>query len=143
MSEKIFNVLDFGAKADAVTLDTASVQAAVDACSAAGGGKVYFPKGKYVLATVFLKDNVHICFEDGTVILGALDFYAYAQQEEIDFPLYQDASHSYFHLSMFVGLGCDNISMTGKAYIDMRSVWDEDGVRGKAIRYNGHKCISL
>ena len=143
MSEKIFNVLDFGAKADAVTLDTASVQAAVDACSAAGGGKVYFPKGKYVLATVFLKDNVHICFEDGTVILGALDFYAYAQQEEIDFPLYQDASHSYFHLSMFVGLGCDNISMTGKAYIDMRSVWDEDGVRGKAIRNRGPKCISL
>ncbi|MBR3863096.1 MAG: glycoside hydrolase family 28 protein, partial [Clostridia bacterium] len=93
MSKKIYNVLDFGAKADAITLDTAAVQAAVDACSAAGGGKVYFPKGKYVLATVFLKDNVHICFEDGTVILGALDFYAYAQQEEIDFPLYQDASH--------------------------------------------------
>ena len=143
MSEKLFNVLDFGAPANSLDLDTAAVQAAVDACSAQGGGRVVFPRGTYVLSTVFLKDNVHIFFEDGAVILGALDFYAYAQQEEIDFPLYQDASHSYFHLSMFVGIGCENISMTGKGYIDMRSVWDEDGVRGKAIRNRGPKCISL
>ena len=72
MSEKLFNVLDFGARANSLDLDTAAVQAAVDACSAAGGGKVVFPRGTYVLATVFLKDNVHIFFEDGAVILGAL-----------------------------------------------------------------------
>lgn len=140
---KIFNVLDFGAKADGETLDTVAVQAAVDACSGAGGGKVYFPAKTYVLATVFLKDNVHIEFEDGAVILGALSFYDYAQQEEIDYPIYQDASHTYFDLSMFVGRNVDNISITGKAKIDMRSVWDEDGVRGQAIRHRGPKFIAL
>ncbi|MBQ3049135.1 MAG: hypothetical protein IJC94_04180 [Oscillospiraceae bacterium] len=143
MSEKIFNVMDHGAVADGVTLDTAAVQSAVDACNAAGGGKVYFPKGKYVLATVFLKENVHIEFEKGTLILGALDFYAYAQQEEIDYPIYQDASHTYFDLSMFVGRGVDNISITGAAKIDMRSIWDEDGVRGEAIVHRGPKFIAL
>lgn len=143
MNEKIFNVLDFGAKADGVTLDTAAVQAAVDACSATGGGKVYFPAEKYVIATVFLKDNVHIEFEEGAMILGALDFYAYAQQEQIDYPIYQDASHTYFDLSMFVGRGVNNIAITGKAKIDMRSIWDEDGVRGAEIRNRGPKCISL
>ena len=143
MSNRIFNVMEFGAVANGVVLDTAAVQAAVDACAAAGGGKVYFPRGIYVLATVFLKSNVHIEFEAGVLILGALDFYAYAQQEEIDYPAYQDASHTYFDLSMFVGRNCDNISLTGKAKIDMRSVWDEDGVRGKAIRHRGPKCIAL
>lgn len=143
MSERLFNVLDFGAAADSMTLDTAAVQAAVDACAEAGGGKVLFPCGTYVLATVFLKSNVHIEFEENTLILGALDFYAYAQQEEIDYPAYQDASHTYFDLSMFVGRNCDNIAITGKAKIDMRSVWDEDGVRGKAIRHRGPKCIAL
>jgi polygalacturonase len=37
MNEKIFNVLDFGANANCVEFDTAAVQAAVDACSEAGG----------------------------------------------------------------------------------------------------------
>ncbi len=143
MKEQIFNVLDFGAKADGITIDSKAVQTAVDACSAAGGGKVYFPVGEYVLATVFLKDNVHIVFESGAVILGALDFYDYAQQEKIDYPIYQDASHTYFDLSMFVGRNVDNISITGKARIDMRSVWDEDGVRGRAINFRGPKFIAL
>ena len=143
MDERLFNIFDYGAVADGVTLDTAAVQRAVDACSEAGGGKVFFPKGTYVIATVFLKSNVHIELCEGTLILGALDFYAYAQQEEIDYPIYQDASHTYFDLSMFVGRNCDNISITGKGKIDMRSVWDEDGVRGEAIRHRGPKCISL
>lgn len=143
MNEKIYSVLDFGAVADGVTQDTGAVQAAVDACSAAGGGTVLFPLGKYVLATVFLKYNVHIEFADGTLILGALSFYDYEQQEKIDYPIYQDASHTYFNLSMFVGRGVNNISLTGKAKIDMRSVWDEDGVRGAEIRNRGPKCISL
>ena len=133
MKNTIFNVLDFGAKADGFTLDSPAVQKAVDACSASGGGTVFFPKGIYVLATVFFKNNVHIKFEDGTDILGSLDFYDYEQQEEIDYPLYQDASHSYFNLAMFVGRNCDNISITGKANIDMRSVWDEDGVSAKRL----------
>ncbi len=36
--EKIFNVLDYGAAADAITLDSPAVQKAIDACSEAGGG---------------------------------------------------------------------------------------------------------
>lgn len=143
MTDEIFNVRDFGALADGVTSDTKAVQAAIDACAEAGGGKVIFPKGIYVMATVFLKSHVHIAFEDGTKILGDLDFYAYEQQEKIDYPIYQDASHTYFNLSMFVGRGCDDISITGKGRIDMRSVWDEDGVRGPEISNRGPKCISL
>lgn len=143
MNEKIFNVLDFGAVANGVESDTAAVQAAVDACSEAGGGKVYFPAKHYVLATVFLKNNVHIEFETGTVILGDLNFYNYAQQEQIDYPIYQDASHTYFNLAMFVGRNVNNIAITGRAYIDMRSVWDEDGVRGTEIGKRGPKFISL
>ena len=143
MNERIFNVLDYGAVANGIDSDTKAVQAAIDACAEAGGGKVFFPKAKYVMATVFLRDGVHIELEDGALILGDLDFYAYEQQEKIDYPIYQDASHTYFNLSMFVGRGCSDISITGNGKIDMRSVWDEDGVRGPEIRNRGPKCISL
>jgi hypothetical protein len=40
------NVLDFGAKGDGTTNDTAAIQAAVDSLSV-NGGAVYFPKGTY------------------------------------------------------------------------------------------------
>lgn len=136
-----FNVLDYGAVADGRTLNSAAVQAAIDAANAAGGGIVYFPEGIYVLSTVFLKSNVFIEIPKGTLILGALSFYDYAPDEKVDFPLYQDASHSYFHCSMFVGIGCSNIAITGGGRINMRSVWDEDNVRN--IVHRGPKCIAL
>ncbi len=139
----VYNVADFGAVADGESLCTKAVQAAVDACHKNGGGIVQFDGGRYVLSTVFLKDNVHIRMQKDTEILGSLNFYDYAQQEEIDYPIYQDASHTYFDLSMFVGRNCKNISITGAGKIDMRSVWDEDGVRGEAIKHRGPKCIAL
>jgi hypothetical protein len=44
-----YNVMDYGAHADGVTDDSGHVQAAVDACHAAGGGIVYMPAGTYYL----------------------------------------------------------------------------------------------
>ncbi len=46
----VFNVRAYGATGDGSTDDTAAVQAAIDACVAAGGGTVYFPAGVYKIA---------------------------------------------------------------------------------------------
>jgi polygalacturonase len=73
--------------------------------------------------------------------LGAPSFYDYAPEEKIDYPAYQDSSHTYYHCSMFVGIDCENIRFTGGGRIDMRSVWDEDNVR--RIVHRGPKCIAL
>ena len=101
MKEKIFNIMDYGAVADGVTLCTAALQKAIDECNAVGGGTILFPAGTYVLSTVFLKSNVRIHIAKDALILGAPSFYDYAPQETLDYPLYQDASHSYFDCSMF------------------------------------------
>lgn len=45
-----FNVKDYGALGDGSTNDTVAVQAAINACAAAGGGTVYFPPGEYVIS---------------------------------------------------------------------------------------------
>ena len=137
----IYNIKDYGAKADGITLDTAAVQAAVDACAMAGGGVVRFPEGVVVLSTVFLKSHVTVEIPHGCEVLGAPSFYDYAPEEKLDFPLYQDPSHSYFDCSMFVGRNCDNIRILGGGKIDMRSIWDEDNVRN--IVHRGPKCIAL
>ena len=135
------NIIDFGAVADGETLCTQAVQQAIDTCSSSGGGRVLFPRGSFVLSTVFLRSNVRIYLEDGAQILGSLNFLDYLPDEKVDYPLYQDASHSFFHCSMFVGIDCENISITGGGKIDMRSVWDEENTRN--IVYRGAKCIAL
>ena len=141
MASKIYNVIEYGAKNDGVTLNTAAVQAAIDACSASGGGTVLFTDGDFVLSTVFLKDNVRILIDKSARILGAESFDDYCFHEKIDYPAYQDQSHTYFDCSMFVGRGCETIAITGEGEIDMRSVWDEENKRD--IVHRGPKCIAL
>src|SRR5690242_6329307 len=48
LGARIYNVRDFGAKGDGKTLDTAALQAAIDACTGAGGGTVLVPAGTFL-----------------------------------------------------------------------------------------------
>ncbi len=136
----LYNILDYGAATDGVSLSTAAVQSAIDAASTTSG-TVLFPAGVFVLSTVFLRSNVTIEISEGCEILGAPSFYDFAPEEKIDYPKYQDSSHTYFDCSMFVGRDIENIRITGGGKIDMRSVWDEDNVRD--IVHRGPKVIAL
>ena len=53
-----FNPRDFGAVGDGSKLDTAAIQAAIDAAANAGGGTVVLPPGTYLSGTLFLKSGV-------------------------------------------------------------------------------------
>lgn len=54
------SVKDFGAMGDNTSDDTAEIQAAIDAVSAAGGGLLYFPAGTYLVTGLVLKDAVKL-----------------------------------------------------------------------------------
>lgn len=47
---RVYNVEDYGAVHDGETDDTVAIQAAINACSDAGGGKVYLPNGTYIIS---------------------------------------------------------------------------------------------
>ncbi len=81
---KEYNVQQYHIVGDGKTLNSVAVQSLIDECYAGGGGKIVFPKGRYVLSTVFLKSNVHIYLEEDAEILGAESFYDYAPEEKID-----------------------------------------------------------
>jgi len=63
-----WNVRDFGAAGDGHTVDTVSIQKAIDACSEKGGGKVYIQGGTFRSGTLYLKDHVTLEIEAGTVL---------------------------------------------------------------------------
>ena len=52
-----YNVLGFGAKGDGLTLDTAPMQAAIDQCSAEGGGTLLIPGGQILPADRFSRNS--------------------------------------------------------------------------------------
>ncbi|HRN42802.1 MAG TPA: glycosyl hydrolase family 28-related protein, partial [Vicingus sp.] len=53
-----FNIKDYGAINDGKTINTKAIQAAIDACYKAGGGKVIIPNGTFLSGTIKLKNNV-------------------------------------------------------------------------------------
>lgn len=57
-TEVVYSVKDFGAVGDGVTVDSAAIQAAISAASAAGGGTVYVPAGTYICSNVYLASNI-------------------------------------------------------------------------------------
>lgn len=68
---EIVNVKDYGATGDGETLDSRSIQKAIDACTQKGGGEVLVPPGDYVCGTILLKDGVRLHLQKGAVILGS------------------------------------------------------------------------
>src|SRR5882762_567580 len=70
---KFYNIRDFGAKGDGVTLDTPAVQSAIDACNRDQGGTVLVPAGMFVIGTTELKSNVTLHIAAGGTLLGSAD----------------------------------------------------------------------
>ena len=100
------SVTEFGAVGDGKTLNTESLQKAVDAVFEAGGGTLLVPAGVYMTGTVELKSNVNLHLDNGAVLLGSpnLDHYRrYSNGTQLGILYAQEA---------------ENISITGFGTID-------------------------
>lgn len=73
MGEALYDVRAFGAKGDGAAKDTAAIQAAIDAASAAGGGEVRVPAGRYVTGTLCLRSHVDLNVCAGATIEASKD----------------------------------------------------------------------
>lgn len=125
------NISNYGAVCDKAVDSTAAFQSAVDACHAAGGGTVVIPAGEYTIATVRLYSNIQLVFQPGAVLYGSEDPDKFDPREDLGYPLYQDASHSCIHHSMFWAEECENITVSGAGTIDMQSVWEKRDTPGE------------
>ncbi len=148
-SSGAYNVKDYGAKGDGTTLDSPSINKAIEDVSANGGGDIYFPAGTYLCGSIRLKSDINLNLSAGCVILAAPgDMNAYDESESFGgFPEYQDGGHTYFHNSLIWAENAENISITGFGRIDGLGLTKRDteragNVQGGSIG-TGDKAIAL
>lgn len=102
--KKDFLISDYGAKADGVTNNVVAIQHAIDEAFKNGGGRVIFPKGKFLSGVIHLKSNVELFIGDNASLL--------ASTNRADYGPSQKAS------AFIVADSASNISIKGSGTID-------------------------
>ncbi len=72
-----FNIINYGAKSDGITLITKSINDAIVACNKKGGGVVLVPKGLWITGPVELKSNVNLHLQANAILQFTRDFSQY------------------------------------------------------------------
>ena len=101
---KQFNIINYGAKGDAITLNTNTIQKAIDDAHANGGGTVIIPKGIFLSGSIFLKTGVTLQLEKGGTLLGSTNIIDYK-------PIH-------VWKALIIADSCSHIAITGKGVID-------------------------
>jgi polygalacturonase len=70
---RVFSILDHGAKGDGTTKSTAAIAQAIQACAEAGGGRVLVPAGRFLTGAIHLKSNVELHVAEGATLLFSTD----------------------------------------------------------------------
>ena len=110
-----YNVLHQGAVGDGKTLNTQSLQSAIDALHAKGGGQLYFPAGRYMTGSLQLKSNVTLYLEKEAVLLGSTspyDYPGFSTEKELK------VNNDHFDQALIYAEGAENIGITGEGCID-------------------------
>jgi len=109
----IFDPRNFGATGDGVTLDTAAIQKAIDACAGTGGSVVLSP-GNYVSKPLTLRGHMTFFLEKGATLLGSTKL--------ADFPvLLADSLKGHFlSRSLLYAYQADDLKIDGEGVIDGR-----------------------
>jgi polygalacturonase len=108
-----FDVNRFGAVGDGTTLSTVALQRAIDACSAAGGGTVLIPAGRYLSGALWLRSHVHVDLASGAVLV--------ASQRTEDFPPIkgrEEGVEKTVYASLLTGIDLENVAVTGEGMLD-------------------------
>lgn len=74
---KDYNARDFGAVGNGVTMDTRSIQYAIDYICENGGGRLVLSDGTFLSGSIWLKDNVTLHVERGAVLQGSYRYWDY------------------------------------------------------------------
>jgi polygalacturonase len=104
VSSQDFNILEYGAKPDGITLNTTHIQSAVDDAHAIGGGRVVIPAGCFLSGSILLKSGVELHLKENAILLAVVDPSQY--------------QNTGLWKALVMAQGQERISITGKGTLD-------------------------
>ena len=125
---RIYNIRKYGARGDGAALDTAALQAAIDACHQDGGGTVLVPAGTFQIGTVELKSNVTLHIAAAGTLLGSADGKQYHAVDAI--PLTGDSTLNDGNWALLFAVNATNVTIEGAGTIDGQGAKFHSAVRG-------------
>lgn len=115
--DRDFPITQYGAKPG--TDSTDAIQAAIAACTAAGGGRVIVPAGEWLTGAIRLKSNVNLHVSKDATLRWTFDLEKYpvvfTRWEGVECMNYSAFIYAY---------GEENIAITGEGTLDGGATWD-------------------
>jgi len=109
-----FDTRDYGAIGDGVAMNTKAIADAIDACNAAGGGRVIIPAGKWLTGPIHLKSNVNLRLEKDAEVHFSTNYSDYLPVVFTRF----EGTECYNYSPLIYAKDCNNIAVTGPGKLD-------------------------
>jgi polygalacturonase len=106
-----YNIAKYGAVSGGITINTKAINAAIQACSKAGGGRVIVPVGTWLTGAIYLKSNVNLHLEDS----------ARFSRDTKDYPIVAtrwEGMECMNYSALIYANGETNIAVTGNGTLD-------------------------
>ena len=133
-------VTDQGAVGDGRTVNTQSIQRAVDLCHESGGGTVFFPKGVFVSGTLYLKSNVTLEIAAGAALMASPDIRDYGKDTHRNRYRNEEALDRCFLYAQ----DQENIDITGKGEINGNArAFPNEGDEGRPMMLRFLRCRNI
>ena len=121
--QPVYNASKFGIRSDGVTMNTRSIQFAIDWIAEQGGGTLRFWVGRYLTGSIHMKSNVTIELVEGAVLVGSTNPFDY------------DRLNATNDHALILAEGVENIRLIG--------VYNSGGVIEGQGRELGNNCTDL
>lgn len=111
--KRTYNIQEFGAIGDGLTMNTNAMARAIETCAKAGGGRILIPAGIWLTGPLFLKSFVNLHLEKGAILLFSRNF--------DDYPLVSSTFEGVEQVrcaSPINAVAVENIAITGEGIID-------------------------
>ena len=115
-ADKVIDATKAGVVGDGATLNTASIQKAIDTCAAAGGCTIRFPAGRYLTGTIQIKSNVTLRLEQEATLLGSTETADYRNLDP-----FIDGSGNPMGHALVVAVDANNVGIEGSGTVDGQS----------------------
>ncbi|SKB46204.1 glycoside hydrolase family 28 protein [Alkalitalea saponilacus] len=114
---RVFNIVDFGAKemgSDKSFKSTEAIHRAIDAAHAVGGGKVLIPAGNWLTGPIHLRSNIHLHISEGSTVY-------FSEDKEDYLPVViqrYEGVEVYNYSPLIYAYRVRNVAITGKGVLD-------------------------